>query len=159
MNFLGYCVEKKYESILKQSLKKIIGRNQLIAINDYSIDNIKNIKFETIIINNELKSNIQKEKIKKLFTNAKYLVINSDKVDLSILQNMNVMPITYGYNSKATLTMSSVENDMLIMCLQRSITNVLNKTIEPQEISVAIEDNDIDKYLIMCTNIIRLLYE
>lgn len=160
MNFLGYCVEKKYEGILKQSLKNIIGRNELIAINDNSIDNIKNIKFETIIINKELKDNNQKEKMKKLISNAKYLAINSDKVDLSILQNINVMPITYGYNSKATVTMSSVENEKLILCLQRSITNVLNKTIEPQEICIdVVDDNVMDRYLMMCINIVRLLYD
>ncbi len=159
MNFIGYCVEKKHENILEQSLKKTIGRNQLIAVNDNSIDNIKNIKFETIIINNELKDIIQKEKMKNLFANAKYLVINSDKVDLYILHNMDVMPITYGYNSKATLTMSSVEDDKMILCLQRSIINILNKMIEPQEICVDIEYNDIDRYLIMCTNIIKLLYD
>lgn len=158
MSFIGYYVEKKYENILEQSLKKIIERNKLISINENSIDNIKNIKFETIIINKELKDNNQKEKMKKLISNAKYLVINSDKVDLSILQNMNVMPITYGYNSKATLTMSSAENDKLILCLQRSITNVLNKTIEPQEISIDIVDDSVERYLMMCINIVSLLY-
>lgn len=158
MNFLGYCVEKKYENILEQSLKKVIGRNKLIAINDNSIDNIKNIKFETIIINKELKKSLEKEKIKKLITNSRYLVINSDKVDLSIMHNIDVMPISYGYNSKATLTMSSVENEKLILCLQRSISNVLNKTIEPQEICIDVVDDSVDRYLMMCINIVSLLY-
>lgn len=159
MNFIGYCVNKKQENIFEKQIKNVIEQNKLIAINNNSIDNIKNIKFETIIINDELQDNIYIEKLKKIIANAKYLVINSDNVDLSILQNINVMPITYGYNSKATLTMSSAENEKIMLCLQRSINNVQNKIIEPQEIIIDVEDENVNKYLIMCVIIINKLYE
>lgn len=159
MSFIGFYEEKKQEKMLEQELSKVINNATLIAINKKSIENIKNVKFETIIINHHLKDIQDKEELKRIIANTKYVIINSDDVDLSILQNLNVLSITYGFNNKSTVTMSSIENEKLVLCLQRNIKTINNKIIEPQEISIDMEKYKIDKYSIISLYIIKVLYE
>ena len=157
MSFIGFCVDKKQEKILEHELKKD-KLNTVVAINLKSINNIKNVKFETIIINNNIKNLQEKEEFKKIIANAKYLIINSDEVDLNILQDLNAISITYGFNRKATVTMSSIENEEIILCLQRNIKTIQNRLLEPQEIRIEMNENSIDKYLIICLYIVKGLY-
>ena len=56
---------------------------------------------------------------------------------LDIVNNMKLNIITFGFNSKSTITASSVEEGFLI-CLQRKIIDINNKVLEPQEIEVKI---------------------
>ena len=49
---------------------------------------------------------------------------------------MNINVITYGFNSKSTVTTSSVNEENLLLCIQRTILNINNKKIEPQEFCV-----------------------
>ena len=80
---------------------------------------------------------------------ANYFVINSDiKENLSILENLNLMLITYGYNRKATITASSIEENNMMICLQRSIKNVYQEEVEPQEIEIKITENINDEAVI-----------
>ncbi len=159
MSFIGFFVDKKQENLVEQELKKITI-NPTIAINEKSINNIKNVKFETLIINNNIKKIQEKEEFKKIIANAKYILINSDEVNLSILNKLNATFITYGFNGKATVTMSSIEDDELILCLQRNIKTLQNKIIEPQEICINMQHNNlIDKYLVICIQLINLLYK
>ena len=44
--------------------------------------------------------------------------------------------ITYGFNSKATITASSVEEDQVMVCLQRTMKTREGKQMEPQEIEM-----------------------
>ena len=72
-------VKSVFENI-KESLKdKEELKVNLININKKSVENIKNIKFETIIIDSGLE-NLDKQTtiIEKLCQNAKYLVVNTD---------------------------------------------------------------------------------
>ena len=145
MSFIGFFVDKKQENLVEQELKKIT---------------INNVKFETLIINNNIKKIQEKEEFKKIIANAKYILINSDEVNLSILNKLNATSITYGFNGKATVTMSSIEDDELILCLQRNIKTLQNKIIEPQEICINMQHNNlIDKYLVICIQLINLLYK
>ena len=61
MTFVGIISDNKSFQVLKEN----IGTQDinLIQINNKSIDNIKNIKFEMIIINKELKSLEEKKLI------------------------------------------------------------------------------------------------
>ena len=52
---------------------------------------------------------------------------------------MKLNVITIGFNSKSTITASSVEENLLI-CLQRKIENINREVLEPQEIIVKIEN-------------------
>lgn len=157
MSFIGFCVDKKQENIVEQELKKIT-HYPAIAINEKSITNIKNVKFETIIINHNVKKLQNKEEFKKIIANAKYIIVNSDKVDLKILQDLNAISITYGFNGKATVTMSSIEDEELILCLQRNITTLQNKKIEPQEIRIDKKKFSLELDVIIGLCVTELLY-
>ena len=72
MTFVGIISDNKSFQVLKEN----IGTQDvnLIQINNKSIDNIKNIKFEMIIINKELKSLEEKKLIiDTLCMNSKYI--------------------------------------------------------------------------------------
>ena len=58
---------------------------------------------------------------------------------IDIINNMKLNVITFGFNSKSTITASSVE-DIFLICLQRKIVNVFGEVIEPQELKVKIDD-------------------
>ena len=141
MPFIGIVSEEAVEnSIRKEILEKLeLRESSVLFIKEKSIDNIKNIKFETIILARKFKSI---EILKKLLDNATYVIINSDIEDnLSILENIKATVITYGFNSKATITASSVEDEEIILCLQRALQTKKGKTIEPQEIRMHLCEN------------------
>lgn len=162
MAFIGVITSIKNEEVLKKAIEDILQSNtsnhNVIIINKENIDNMKNIKFNSIIINKE--NNIKESKkivLKQILKNAKYLIINSDiYTKLDIIYNLNITVITFGYNLKATLTASSVNDERILLCLQRNI-EVDNKIkIEPKEILAKVVENDV--YTTMAVNIVRLLY-
>ena len=77
MTFIGMISDHKSFDKVKEELKET--QLELIHINKKSVENIKNIKFETIIIDSGLE-NLDKQTtiIEKLCQNAKYLVVNTD---------------------------------------------------------------------------------
>lgn len=138
MPFIGIISDSKSERIIKNILEKCFGKEaNIFIINSNSVENLKNIKFETILIteNSEiLKSN--KGIITKIIENAKYLIINADEeINLEIIPEKTLNVITFGFNSKATITASSVEEDILL-CIQRKIKDIGNNVIEQQEIKM-----------------------
>lgn len=52
---------------------------------------------------------------------------------IGIINNMKLNIITFGFNSKSTITASSVEDNFLI-CIQRKILSIKKEVIEPQEL-------------------------
>ena len=62
--------------------------------------------------------------------------INGD-VDIEILIKIKlespVKMITYGFNSKSTVTISSVKEDKILVCMQRDIEKSDGKIVEAQE--------------------------
>ena len=65
--------------------------------------------------------------------------------------------ISYGFNNKATFTISSVSENNIIICLQRTIKNIFDEKIEPQEFE---EENDtnVDINVILYEKIVQLIY-
>ena len=65
--------------------------------------------------------------------------------------------ISYGFNNKATFTISSVSENNIIICLQRTIRNIFDEKIEPQEFE---EENDtnVDINVILYEKIVQLIY-
>ena len=104
---------------------------------------MRNIKFETILILNNNDEIFQKNEILKfIVSNTKYIIINSDmKNNLNLLNNLNVNVITYGFNSKASITASSVTDEEIILCIQRKLKIINGKIIENQEIKVNLWKN------------------
>lgn len=146
MTFIGIITEQKKENYIKQVLVRYLdGKKPVIFIDEKNIDNIKNVKFETILILEHNDKLFQKEDIlKQILENTNYLIINSDmKTNLEMLDNLNVNVITYGFNSKATITASSVTEENILLCVQRNIQTVKGETMESQEIKIGLDKPDV----------------
>lgn len=156
MPFIGIISDEKSENHIRRELleRLKINESSILFIKEKSIDNIKNIKFETVLLAREFKN---MEILKKILTNTKYLIVNSDlKNNLKILEELQLTVITYGFNSKATITISSVVEDKVLVCLQRDVVNSKGKTIEAQEFEIETNDNTNDLMGILA---ILLIYE
>ena len=153
MFFIGIVSEEKNEKHIKDILKQKIENENVVFINEKNIENIKNIKFKIIVTNN----GIDNKNIKNILLNAEYLILNSDiNVKIDLIENLDLKVITYGFNSKSTVTASSITEEEMLICVQRNIINIKGKKIEPQEINIE-KDIMLDNYdnmYIMCLAII-----
>ena len=149
MFFIGIVSEEKNEKHIKNILKQKIENENVVFINEKNIENIKNIKFKIIVLN----KGIDNKNIKNILLNAEYLILNSDiNVKIDLIENLDLKVITYGFNSKSTVTASSVTEEEMLICVQRNIINIKGKKIEPQEINIE-KDIMLDNYdnmYIMC---------
>ena len=156
MTFIGFIAERedeeKFRGVLKDFFKQIGIKAIIVAINEKSIHNIKNIYFETIIVDRNLKNINGSLKI------GKYIILNEDCADASQFENINSTVITYGFGGKCTITASSVEEERIMICLQRNVNNIKNVQVEPQEISIKNDVNYKNKYLYMALGAIKLIY-
>ena len=84
-----------------------------------------------------------KNTFNKIISNSKYLILNADiELKLEVEENIELNIITFGFNTKATITASSVEEDILI-CIQRNVRNIKNNLIEQQEIKISFFEKNI----------------
>lgn len=161
MTFIGIISEhKSFEKIEKYFLDKKLGVN-LIHINKNSIQNMKNIKFETLIIDCSLKD-FDRERliIEYLCNNSKYIVINTDINNLSTLVNqLQEKIISYGLNQKSNVTVSSITDTGILIYMQKNIVNIKNKTYEIGEQLIKLkEETNLKIYEILIIFIISSLY-
>lgn len=156
MFFIGIITNQKNEIYIKNKLCSILSEANIIFITENNISNIKNIQFETIIIDDNIKNKIE---LRKIISNAKYVILNTDiNMNMNIINNLNLTIITYGFNNKATFTVSSMEETNIIICLQRIIINKKGIKIEPQEYKIEIDEN-VEKYAIIATQILNIMYK
>ena len=156
MSLIGIITNQKNESYVIKELSKYVPIDNIIFITEKNIKNIKNVKFQTILIDREIKSS---NSLKNIISNSKYIILNSDltNIDLSVLNNIKLNIITYGFNNKATFTVSSIGEDKIIICLQRIIKNVFEEKFEPQEYTIYMEQS-IGISAIIGTICITLIY-
>lgn len=136
MSFIGVIANRKTSETIQKKVTEEIKDETIhfVPINLRSIENIKNIKFETIIIEDNLeKFQKNKEVLKKIFENTPYVMINTDKNP-----NYEEMPkiehqITYGLNRKAMVTVSSISETDILVYWQRTLQNREGKQIEIEE--------------------------
>ena len=76
-----------------------------------------------------------------LSQNGSIEVYNNYYHYLNLLENIKATVITYGFNSKATITASSVEEEEMMLCIQRSMEDKEGKVIEPQEVKIPLCEN------------------
>jgi len=113
--------------------KKEFDKVNFIELDTNTIENFRNIKFDIILISNLGKSK-KNYILNKILSNASITVINADiKQNLSVLDNLKGIVITYGFNAKATITASSVDDNNISICVQRIIENINKEKIEPIE--------------------------
>ncbi len=162
MSFIGVISDNKCFENIKEKIKEKDTKKQLnlIHINSKSIENIKNIKFETIIINNEVeKLKNYESNLKKICINAEYILLNTDiNQTFHILREEKANIITYGLNQKSTITVSSISETDILIYIQRNIKNKKNKLLEVEEKRIKIKDSNSKTYEIMIIYIILTIY-
>ncbi len=155
MFFIGVVTNQKNEEYIKNKLSNVVPAKNIIFITEKNILNIKNIKFESLLIDSKINNTTE---LRKIISNSKYIILNSDiEMNLDAIKNLDLVVITYGFNNKSTFTVSSIEENDIIICLQRIIFNKKGNEIEPQEYELKI-DKDIDKYTAIAIEIIKILY-
>lgn len=129
------------------------------------IDNLltDGFQFDAIIYTNKT-GDISKEdknkhsekmgKILSLIAEKGVAIVNVDDSNLiGLLQGMKHRFITYGFNTKASVTTSSVGDtvfkDSFICCLQRTISTRDGQLIEPQEYKLKLEENEVDAHNVL----------
>ena len=151
MFFIGIITNQKNEIYFKKEVSKYVPVENIIFITAKNIYNVKNVKFETIIMDEKINNKIE---IRKIISNSKYLLLNTD---IEILDNLNLTVISYGFNNKSTFTVSSIEENNMIICLQRVIFNKNGYKIEPQEYQIKNQQN-VDKYAIIAVGVLKMIY-
>ena len=135
MSFIGVVASRKcFEKIKNKVLeKRKEGTISFVLINVRSIENVKNIKFEAIILEDKLeKFENKKEILDRICKNSQYVIINSDINGEEEISN-DKKKITYGLNRKAMVTVSSISDSDILIYWQKNIKNREGKLIEIEE--------------------------
>lgn len=87
----------------------------------------------------------------KLLHSKDFVILQTEETEvLKQLVGKKVSVITYGLHNKATMTASSMEEEEITCCIQRTIFTYSGKEIEPQEFQVHIQQqgkDQVDKIL------------
>lgn len=160
MSFIGIISDGKNEEYINKVLTDKIDKANIININEKNIDNIKNVRFETILISGDNKKILSKlDILKNIISNVKYLIINADiETNMLVLDNLDINVITFGFNNKSTITASSVKEENVLICVQRTILNIKSKEVEPQEINTSTSGKNINIYTIMGIASVLIIY-
>lgn len=154
MSLIGIITNQKNEIYIRKELIKNSIADNIIFINDKNIINMKNIKFDIMVIDNKLNNKIE---FRKIISGANYILLNMDiEIDINNINDLSLKIITYGFNSKSTFSVSSVTENNIIICLQRTIYDIFNKKIEPQEYRLENYEN-IDIHVIIASKIVNIL--
>lgn len=163
MPFIEIITDTKSQIELNKMMSgEIVNNCDIMYIKEKNIENIKNIKLETLIINKEVKNN---EIMNKIIFNAKNLIYNKDfneklfigktKEEKEEIEGRKI--ITIGYNSKSDITISSVLEDEALICIQNTIVSTYGRKILPQEVKVDVKSN-VNIYNIMIIIALTCLY-
>lgn len=146
-----------YKIVYSNLKGNIIGFNNgidtllVMDIEPYQIESISSLDFKfDILLHTSLKDeDYDNVLIKDIFANCNYCILNSDEelwITL-ISQFTKGIVVTYGFNLKSTLTISSYDIDQKIkanLCLQREIYSLNCKRLEPHEFSIELDSVNID---------------
>ena len=142
MLIVGIVAKKKDIQAIKKDIKD--NNIEIIEITKESIKNINHIKFEEIVFLQNIKLETEEYKyMNEIISNAKVLILNGD-MEIEILSELQIQKpiklITFGFNSKSTITISSVKDEKIIVYIQRDIENVNGKILERQEKEIMSKD-------------------
>lgn len=120
--YLVGIIENKNNTI---EISKILQEMQIykkctiMKIKQDNLDNLKNVKFDVVIINQELDVEKYKVNLDNILKNTKILILNIDyKENLKVVENLKIQVITYGFNKKATVTITSCDEDNIMLEFQ-----------------------------------------
>ena len=139
MSLIGILTQNQNKAYLKEELEKR-GLEDVFFLTESTAQNMRNVKFDTFLLGKKIAE--KQEMIREIAKRTDYFILNSDvKENLPLLENLDLKIITYGYNQKASITTSSVEDEKVIVCLQRGIKNIYQEEIEPQEMELEIDES------------------
>ena len=144
MSLIGILTQNQNKAYLKEELKKR-KLEDVFFLTESTAQNMRNVKFDTFLLGKKIteKQEMIREMIREIAKRTDYFILNSDvKENLPLLENLDLKIITYGYNQKASITTSSVEDERVIVCLQRGIKNIYQEEIEPQEMEFKTDKNE-----------------
>ena len=142
MLLVGIVAKKKDIQAIKKDIKD--NNIEIIEITKESIKNINHIKFEEIVFLQNIK--LEKEEYKymnEILSNTKFLILNGD-IEIEALSELEIKKpiklITFGFNSKSTITISSVKDEKIIVYIQRIIENANGEILNQQEKEIISKD-------------------
>ncbi len=142
----------EYQVIYESIDGAIIGlcKSNLILIvfdfleEDLNQNEMFKIYFDILVHN--LSGERENNLVKKILASSGACVLNSDNNNLiSLVRGLNSTLITYGFNGKSTLTISSYDIDPIIkvnICLQRDIISLNGKKTEPFEFCISMDSTE-----------------
>ncbi|MBQ3414110.1 MAG: hypothetical protein IJH39_01915 [Clostridia bacterium] len=138
MNLVGIIGKNNFSKNFKKQHMSIIN------ITEKNIVNIKNVKFQILIINDNLSEfkNMLKT-LENIIKNSEYIILNSDldiKIDVTNFVKKKI--ITFGFNPKSTVTTSSITEENILIDLQREIITLENNIVEPEEMLLKTNGNN-----------------
>ncbi len=158
MPIIGIVAKENESNFIKNEIIKNAKKSkfEIININKKSIQNIKNIKFDVLAICENIEDFLKDSYyLKDIIYKTNYIIVNLDKCNLEEPKNL----ITYGLNTKSTITISSIKEETTMLCIQHKINGPQNNLIEEQENIINIKKNNINKlYNTMVIFTILLLY-
>ena len=160
MSFVGIICTPKQESTIKKVLNANLQATNIILLKQDNIENFKNITFETIaVFSNQIEEFSNQETVAKIIEKTTYFVMDADEpISSKLLETLKANVITYGFNTKSTITASSVKEDSILICLQRNIQNRFGQKVESQEILIPLSSYHANTNIIMGIVSILLIY-
>lgn len=159
MPFIGVISKENDFNYIKNHVSKRIKNFELLNITN-NIENYKNIKFDILVIHEDINRLLKNSNyILNILNNSKYIVLNLDVNKIEEIEFENSHIITYGFNSNSIITVSSIDNENILFCVQKKIKGNNNIIIEEQEIKLFVKKYNTKKiYNIMVILIILYIY-
>ncbi|MCI8383310.1 MAG: hypothetical protein HFJ33_00230 [Clostridia bacterium] len=162
MSFIGVIASKKCFENIKSKIAQAKNETiKLIPINLRSIENVKNIKFETIIVEDKLKKFEKHQPIlEKIFENTQYLLLNTDQnPEQKQIQEMS-KTISYGLNQKAMVTVSSISETDILVYWQKNLKDKEGNKLEIEERRIKKQERQLlSTYEILIIDTLLKLYK
>lgn len=144
----------------KNNVDLLLIKTNIIDVDKFLSDEIQ---FDIVIYTDrtdsadESNNKDYSEKMKRVFSlisEKGVAIINDDDNDLiGLLSGMKHRFVTYGFNTKASITTSSIGDSVFkggfICCLQDPISTHKGKVIEPQEYKLNIEAGEFDSHNVL----------
>lgn len=127
-------------------LVKELNETNVQAINIKKEEDLNNVKLDILVLEDLF---LDKEFINNIIHDVKYLIIQDNIKDIELYLDKEINIITFGFNHKSTVTVSSVTQETILIYIQRTIKNINNKVIRPKECVIKNTNKyNINKYII-----------
>lgn len=161
MPFIGVFAKENDNNFIKNEINRNskINKFEIININSKSLENLKNIKFDVFVIKENILELINNSNyIKNIINNSNYIILNTDLNNEALITRKERI-ITYGFNTNSDISVSSIKDENIMICVQNKIKSMNEKIIEEQEVIIKVKRHNINKlYNIMVVFTVLSIY-